>query len=106
MKEYIEREALLKIFDDILKYQEEQDYWPQATTTRIAINKICNALAADVVPVVHGQWIEEFRSQISPDGYFYWNTPQKKIYVCSICGREEVKKEPYCNCGARMDGGN
>lgn len=60
---------------------------------------------ADVAPVVHGEWREEFRSQISPDGYFYWNTPQKKIYVCSICGREEVKKEPYCNCGARMDGG-
>ena len=61
---------------------------------------------ADVVPVIHGEWREEFRSQISPDGYFYWNTPQKKIYVCSICGREEVKKEPYCNCGARMDGGS
>ena len=60
----------------------------------------------DVAPIIHGEWREEFRSQISSDGYFYWNTPQKKIYVCSICGREEVKKEPYCNCGARMDGGN
>lgn len=55
-------------------------------------------------PRKHGEWREEFRSQKSPDGYFYWNTPQKKIYVCSICGREEVKKEPYCNCGAKMDG--
>ena len=61
--------------------------------------------AADVAPIIHGEWREEFRSQISPDDYFYWNTPQKKNYVCSICGREEVKKEPYCNCGARMDGG-
>lgn len=61
---------------------------------------------SDVEPVRHGEWREEFRSQKSPDGYFYWNTPQKKIYVCSICGREEIKKEPYCNCGAKMDGGN
>ena len=22
---------------------------------------------------------------------------------CSLCGRVEIKKEPYCNCGAKMD---
>ena len=60
---------------------------------------------SDVELVRHGEWREEFRSQKSPDGYFYWNAPQKKIYVCSICGREEIKKEPYCHCGAKMDGG-
>ena len=24
-------------------------------------------------------------------------------YKCSICGRREGSKEPYCNCGAKMD---
>ena len=28
-------------------------------------------------------------------------------YKCSICGRwERTNKEPYCNCGAKMDGEN
>ena len=27
-------------------------------------------------------------------------------YKCSLCGRIENDKEPYCNCGAKMDGGN
>ena len=26
-------------------------------------------------------------------------------YICSVCGRIEMKAEPYCNCGAKMDGG-
>lgn len=26
-----------------------------------------------------------------------------KRYVCSECGRTEKNKEPYCNCGAKMD---
>ena len=52
--------------------------------------------AADVAPVVHGEWIVQTRSL----GYF---EPQD-TYICSICGREEFRKEPYCNCGARMDG--
>lgn len=32
-------------------------------------------------------------------------TPFGKVYcVCSRCGRIEYKKEPYCNCGAKMKG--
>ena len=23
-------------------------------------------------------------------------------FRCSLCGREELKEEPYCHCGARM----
>ena len=26
-------------------------------------------------------------------------------YKCSLCGRHEMKKEPYCNCGAKMEVG-
>lgn len=29
----------------------------------------------------------------------------KDQYFCSACGRMEMKEEPYCHCGAKMDGG-
>ena len=46
-------------------------------------------------PVKHGKW-EEFDCE-------YGGIPTKG-YVCSECGRTEANKEPYCHCGARMDG--
>ena len=27
-------------------------------------------------------------------------------YECSECGKVVSKQYPYCNCGAKMDGGN
>lgn len=51
----------------------------------------------DVAEVVHGQWVEE---------YVYASDPHDRLrYKCSVCGRTEEDKEPYCNCGAKMDGG-
>lgn len=57
--------------------------------------------AADVQPIVHGKWIGEDHS--------YWRNyhsgarPVTKIrYKCSVCGRTENQKEPFCNCGAYM----
>lgn len=41
----------------------------------------------------HGYWIEK--------SYFPDGTP---AFICSRCGRAEPNKEPYCNCGALMDG--
>lgn len=26
------------------------------------------------------------------------------VFICSVCGREERHKEPYCHCGAKMKG--
>ena len=55
------------------------------------------APAVDAVEVVHGRWIED---------YVYASDPYDRLrYKCSICGRTEEYKEPYCNCGAKMDGG-
>ena len=54
---------------------------------------IWTAPAADVVPVVHGHWIEDGDCQI-----------------CSECGEEHCWDEyraAYCDsCGAKMDGGD
>lgn len=30
----------------------------------------------------------------------------KEHFVCSVCGKHEEKKYPYCHCGAKMDGGS
>ena len=50
---------------------------------------------ADVAPVVHGEWIED---------YVYAADPHDRLrYQCSVCGRVEEDKKPYCNCGAKMD---
>ena len=49
----------------------------------------------DAVPVVHGRWISFLNGDhIMPERY----------YRCSRCGRVESRRQPYCHCGAKMDG--
>ena len=57
---------------------------------------------ADVVEVKYGKWIDDIQEFTSPAG-----VTQKYLcgYKCSLCKRSERIKEPYCNCGAKMDGG-
>lgn len=57
---------------------------------------------ADVAEVKHGEWIEDIK-EICP---FNGIVPMKALvgYRCSVCNRPEFRKEPYCNCGAKMDG--
>ena len=56
----------------------------------------------DVVEVERGEWldvIEEVNNTcagITFKGF--------AGYKCSLCGRQEIRKEPYCHCGAKMDG--
>lgn len=52
--------------------------------------------AADVAPVVHGQWVTHYRS----------GTPVAEGYVSTCCDMWNNRKSDYCpNCGAKMDGG-
>ncbi len=55
--------------------------------------------AADVVEVVHGEWIEK---QIP----LAWCDDDVDIaYQCSICGCNDLVESSYCSgCGAKMDG--
>ena len=96
-KEYIEREALLKECSDTISniqfsspYQDEIDAMVSGME-RIRDN-IYDAPAADVAPVVHGEWIE------------YSGDPN--IITCSECDwgtSPEEKGFNYCpNCGAYM----
>lgn len=65
-----------------------------------------NLPIADVAPVVHGRWIPKYeikKMYYSPDDVENYKVPDG--FSCSRCGRVEYRREPYCNCGARMDGG-
>lgn len=98
MKDYIDREALI----ETLRF----NYKPMLQTGSIA-DVFCNAIertinelpAADVAPVVHGEWLVTKTER-------GWNCSEYPIeFTCSVCGRTEPEKEPYCHCGAKMDGG-
>lgn len=53
--------------------------------------------AADVVERKRGEWVDISCVVHDPDGD--WIATQ---YQCSLCGRKEYRKEPFCNCGADM----
>lgn len=69
---------------------------PTATMTD-AKRALADMFPADVAPVVYGRWISFLDGDhIMPERY----------YRCSRCGRVESRRQPYCHCGAKMDGGN
>ena len=48
----------------------------------------------------HGEWKEE--TEYYDDEYSECNV--RKVFACSVCGRTELRKQPYCNCGSDMRG--
>ena len=67
-------------------------------TRNMRANKAVAALpAADVAPVVHGRWIEEVYTDLEGECWIK--------YRCNLCARINSFRQPYCNCGAKMDGG-
>ena len=103
MKEYIERDAALKAMSQAI--QDRTWSMDDFDVMMKMEDNVAELPVADVEPVRHGEWIKETRPKKSDDGFFYWNATPRVVYVCSECGREEKEKEPYCNCGAKMDGG-
>ncbi len=101
-KEYIERdEAVRKAIDACIKVVGHGITQFDA----VDIAEMMDTIPTDDVELVrHGEWIKRYRGQKSPEGYYYWNTPLTTVFVCSECGRHEDKQEPYCHCGAKMDG--
>lgn len=96
MAEYFEREALLTaICDDMCGLK----YTGVCENCKV-IALIANAPSVDVVPVVHGRWIER-RAPHAMGG----NSAK-----CSACNKSvQYLGNPvnYCpNCGAKMDGGD
>lgn len=91
MVEYIEREALI---GDLTAAMDHRGMGQVIGQTLIRYVK--RQPAADVAPVVHGEWIL-FRRSV---------TGAYSLYYCSACEAGGMVKSNYCpNCGARMDGG-
>ena len=88
---YVNKSDIYKLFDE------------SNGVIRLHIADVDMLPTADVVEVKHGEWEESDIYICNSDG-----KPIAKVdtvYVCSECGREESRKEPYCHCGAKMDGG-
>ena len=97
MSEYIDREAAIEIAE---KYglTNGSVLGIHSGVGECISSEIAALPTADVVPVVHGRWIEK----TVPEGCRY--------FECSNCGAHENRhtaiKGYYCwRCGAKMDGG-
>ena len=115
MSEYIDREAAIEICE--AEYQARLrmcDYCGDTVAWNIG-SEIKALPAADVAPVVHGQWTAQCVVEL--DGGWTledvpYNEYQHSNPICSVCrktalldGGEDYVTSPYCpNCGARMDG--
>ena len=87
MAEYIKRDVVM---NGIMGAK-----WMDGYDGAMAMEIAASAPAADAVPVVHARWVSFLDGDhIMPERY----------YRCSRCGRVESRRQPYCHCGAKMDG--
>lgn len=64
-------------------------------------------VAVETHPAVKGRWIEKRGPKFFEDKNFKLRGEYGVIgYTCSVCGRFEKEKEPFCNCGADMKEAN
>ena len=101
MAEYIERrkvsDACYAVFEDVVRDPQNLTA-DEVRQTLLRFEKAINSVSfADVATVRHGRW--------KPVLEGVWNLPTPVLvgWRCSECGRTEQEKEPYCNCGAKMD---
>lgn len=95
-------EALFMAKDALRCYlamlQDEGESIPEPTSLRQIrtgeYDRITLVCIGDEQPVRHGEWIMVSRSRFPFDGV---------SFKCSLCGKYEYRKEPYCHCGAKMD---
>lgn len=64
---------------------------------------IDDAETVDAQPVVHGRWLPDMELFDEDEAVGIPGGLYQTGWKCSVCGRTEPEKEPYCNCGAKMD---
>lgn len=95
MAEYIEREALLELYENTPDCNIDNLSVP----VEVVRQNIKDMPTADVAPVVHGTW-ERKEIQIAMFGV-------TQVFVCTNCGYDHEYDEWFdrCpKCGAKMDG--
>lgn len=94
--EYIELEKALHIVDVI---SSDEGIKRKCKAIRKRLKELPGE---DVEKVKHGEWLPDIETFV--DDSERESEPIQTGWVCSLCGRQEFKKEPYCHCGAKMDG--
>ena len=75
-------------------------------STKAAVRAIIRKVpAVDAAPVVHGRWEPCYETFDEDPSLGIPGGDVQTGWHCSVCGRYEPDMEPYCNCGAKMDGG-
>lgn len=88
------------LLDKVLRFYTDQEkignfQFVACEIKQTFADMIIDAPTIEAGPVRHGRWIAYLDGDhIMPERY----------YRCSECGRVERRKEPYCHCGAKMDG--
>ncbi len=65
----------------------------------LCMEDVQEAPSVDAEPVRHGTWIPTVNTWTQD-----YSEYGRKEYKCSKCGRYCETQQPYCRCGARMDG--
>jgi len=109
MAEYIDRESAISLIKQYgMDAIDGGRYSLDAVDDCIELENGIKALpAADVVPVVHGRWIEADWVEMESGGHELIRTPNAALRCsnCRCCFKKELLwKSSYCpNCGAKMD---
>ena len=116
-KEYIEREAVKALFAEAydaafmqMHTRDNKEHWcSYSAGINWGLNTITDAPTADVVEVVHGEWLDH-ADQTSTE----FGRMDLKCSVCGVFADDFIggtedwfcsDKPNYCpNCGAKMDG--
>lgn len=97
------REEAIKSLQNIVEYWT---YKPtEVEAAKMAIAALRPVSRERIEKVWKGEWIKERRQTYIPVEYDEQGEVilhDFVVYRCSICGRENTKEEPFCNCGAPM----
>ena len=99
-----ELERLLSHWDD-LENEKRNFLWYSKDAVGLAITALRPVSWEQVEKVWKGEWIKERGQTYIPVEYDEQGEAilhDFVVYRCSICGRENTKEEPFCNCGAPM----
>ena len=104
--EYLDKGTLVARLEYYLTHTQKEsgEYYAYS----VALQEVRNATVTNVAPVVHGRWLKEEKETYCPVQYGEDGEPilhKYTCYTCSLCGRNSGTLEPYCHCGAKMNGG-
>lgn len=108
--EYIKRESMHKSLDDLSSEHLIGNDDDTFISLAKAHDRIEELPVADVVEVVHGEWVENitYHNANSLFREYGFDVAETLLYhTCSCCNALGSNSFNYCpNCGAKMDGEN